>query len=99
MAKMLSCKVALVTGGARGIGAAAALALAELGANVAISFSASVDRAASIVSTMQAKLVRAKAYKADQAVSVATVHLPRRIPPGFRGNWFPAGQAQGPAQD
>ena len=25
---------------------------------------------------------------------VATVHLPHRIPPGFHGNWFPAGASQ-----
>ena len=26
-----------------------------------------------------------------EAPPVATVHLPHRIPPGFHGNWFPAG--------
>lgn len=25
---------------------------------------------------------------------VATIHLPHRIPPGFHGNWFPAGGAR-----
>ncbi|MET4212906.1 SDR family oxidoreductase [Bradyrhizobium sp. LA2.1] len=67
MTKTLSGKVALVTGGSRGIGAASALALAELGADVAISFSASGDRATSVVSDMERKAVRAKAFKADQA--------------------------------
>lgn len=27
-----------------------------------------------------------------EAAPVATVRLPHRIPPGFHGNWFPAGQ-------
>jgi carotenoid cleavage dioxygenase len=26
-----------------------------------------------------------------EAAPVATVRLPHRIPPGFHGNWFPAG--------
>src|SRR5207245_2999719 len=41
MTKKLSGKVALVTGGSRGIGAASARALADEGANVAISYVAS----------------------------------------------------------
>jgi NAD(P)-dependent dehydrogenase (short-subunit alcohol dehydrogenase family) len=44
MAKSLAGKVALVTGGSRGIGAASARALADEGANVAISYVASADR-------------------------------------------------------
>jgi 3-oxoacyl-[acyl-carrier protein] reductase len=67
MTKALSGKVALVTGGSRGIGAASALALADLGASVAISYAASGERAASVVSEMERKAVRAKAFKADQA--------------------------------
>ena len=44
MAKKLSGKVALVTGGSRGVGAASARALADQGANVAISYVASPTR-------------------------------------------------------
>ena len=67
MVRILGGKVALVTGGARGIGAAAAVALAELGADVAISYSTSSERAASVVSALEALGVQAKAYRADQA--------------------------------
>ncbi len=67
MAKQLAGKVALVTGGSRGIGAAAARALADEGADVVISYSASADKAAAVAAELQGKGVRALAVKADQA--------------------------------
>ncbi|KAF0223023.1 MAG: 3-oxoacyl-(Acyl-carrier protein) [Rhodospirillaceae bacterium] len=66
MSTSLSGKVALVTGASRGIGAAIALALAEQGASVAISYAASDDKAASLVRQLEALGVRAAAFKADQ---------------------------------
>jgi 3-oxoacyl-[acyl-carrier protein] reductase len=65
--KPLAGKVALVTGGSRGIGAAIARALADDGADTAISYSASADKAKSVVNDLLAKGVRAHAFKADQA--------------------------------
>jgi NAD(P)-dependent dehydrogenase (short-subunit alcohol dehydrogenase family) len=67
MTKTLTGKVALVTGGSRGIGAASARALADEGAAVAISYSASPDKAEAVVRDLKAKGVQAKAFKADQA--------------------------------
>jgi len=70
MTKKLSGKVALVTGGSRGIGAASALALADEGASVAISYVASPEKAEAVVKQIKAKGVDARAFKADQASSV-----------------------------
>ncbi|MGY0791241.1 SDR family NAD(P)-dependent oxidoreductase [Azospirillum argentinense] len=60
-------KRALVTGGSRGIGAAIALALADKGADVAISYERSAERAAEVVRAIEAKGRRAVAIQADSA--------------------------------
>ncbi|WP_243363790.1 SDR family NAD(P)-dependent oxidoreductase [Fundidesulfovibrio terrae] len=67
MSKILAGKVALITGGSRGMGAAIARALADDGADVAVSYAASADKAEAVARGLETKGVRAAAIKADQA--------------------------------
>lgn len=67
MSNFLKGKVALVTGGSRGLGAATAEALAGHGADVAISYAASAEKAQAVVERLKAKGVRAIAVKSDQS--------------------------------
>ena len=62
---VLKGKVALVTGGSRGIGAASARHLASAGANIAITYSASADAAAELVKEFETLGIKARAYLAD----------------------------------
>lgn len=61
----LAGKVALVTGGARSIGAAIAKRLAADGAAVALTYSASADKARQVVAEIEAAGGRALAIEAD----------------------------------
>lgn len=63
----LTGKRALVTGASRGIGAGIALALADKGADVVITYERSADRAAEVVRAIEAKGRRAFAIQADSA--------------------------------
>jgi 3-oxoacyl-[acyl-carrier protein] reductase len=63
----LTGKLALVTGGSRGIGAAAAIALAERGADVAFTYKSSTDATAKVVKEIEALGRAAYALEVDAA--------------------------------
>ena len=67
----LNGKTALVTGASRGIGRAIALRLAEDGANVAVIYAGSADKAEAVVNEITALDVNAKAYRCNVADSAA----------------------------
>lgn len=75
MSNILQGKVALVTGGSRGLGAATAEALADQGADVAISYVASAEKAEAVVEKLKAKGVRALAFQSDQGDTAAAKPL------------------------
>jgi 3-oxoacyl-[acyl-carrier protein] reductase len=71
MSKKLEGKIAFVTGGSRGIGAAIAKRLAADGARVAITYSKGAEAAASVVETIERAGGKAIAIQADAAAADA----------------------------
>lgn len=65
--KLLEGKIALITGGSRGIGRAVALRLAEAGADIAFTYRKGCEEAAEVVATIEATGRRAKSYMSDAA--------------------------------
>ena len=81
----LAGKRALVTGASRGIGAAIALALAEKGADVAITYERSADRAAEVVRAIEGKGRKALAIQADSADPAAVKRSVEEAAEGLGG--------------
>ncbi|NEB36524.1 3-oxoacyl-ACP reductase family protein [Streptomyces sp. SID14515] len=74
----LAGKVALVTGGSRGIGAATALRLAEEGADVALTYVSAADKAQEVVKSIEALGRKGLAIQADSADPAAVVRSVER---------------------
>jgi 3-oxoacyl-[acyl-carrier protein] reductase len=66
---VLSGRVAIITGGSRGIGRAIALTLAREGATVVVNYAASAGAAADVVDAVRKEAGQAIAYQADVSVS------------------------------
>ena len=73
--KLLENKTAIITGATRGIGRGIAIMFAQQGANVAFTFSASVDAAKALESELNDLGVKAKGYQSNAAIFDAAQKL------------------------
>jgi 3-oxoacyl-[acyl-carrier protein] reductase len=75
----LKDRVALVTGGSRGIGAAIAIALAHAGADIAVNYRQRADAAQAVCAEINSLGRRALAVQADVSVAAEVAEMVRKI--------------------
>ncbi|WP_421949509.1 3-oxoacyl-[acyl-carrier-protein] reductase [Phaeodactylibacter xiamenensis] len=80
---LLDGKVALVTGGSRGIGAAIVRRFAEQGANVAFTYRSSAEQANALAAELEQLGVTAKAYQSDASDYEAAENLTKEVLEAF----------------
>lgn len=81
----LENKNVLITGGSRGIGANIVLKVAELGANIAFTYSSSEEKANKLVEEVYENFkVKIKAYKSDASSFKETIELHKKISTDFK---------------
>lgn len=79
MIEALKGQTALVTGASRGIGRSIALALADMGVNVAVNYSGNEEAANAVVTEIKAKGVEAIALKANVGKSAEADALVKQV--------------------
>lgn len=77
--KLLENKTAIITGATRGIGRGIAIEFAKQGANVAFTYSSSVDAATSLENELKALGVNAKGYQSNAAEFDAAQALAKSV--------------------
>jgi 3-oxoacyl-[acyl-carrier protein] reductase len=81
----LKGRIALVTGASRGIGRASALALAKVGADVAVNFQHNKTKAQEVCSQIRAMGCRALLVQADVSLAKEVVRLVEEVERGLGG--------------
>ena len=77
--KLLENKTAIITGATRGIGRGIAVEFAKQGANVAFTFSSSVDAANALEIELNALGIKAKGYQSNAAEFETAQELAKEI--------------------
>lgn len=77
--KLLAGKIALITGGSRGIGAAMVDKFAQAGADVAFTYVSSADKANAVADTASAHGVTVKAYQSDASSFTQAEELVKNV--------------------
>ncbi len=75
----LNGKIAIVTGGSRGIGKATALALAKAGARVAVNYKSRAVDAETVCAEIRSQGGHAVAVQADVAIAAQVAEIVRQI--------------------
>ena len=83
--KLLDNKTAIITGATRGIGRGIAVEFANQGANVAFTYSSSVDAANALVTELNAIGIKAKGYQSNAAEFDTAQELAKEILKEFGG--------------
>lgn len=83
----MNTKIALITGGSRGLGKSAALNLARKGVDVIITYRQQQTEADAVVREMQALGVKAAALPLDQSNSQTFVHFAADLQGLLRNHW------------
>jgi 3-oxoacyl-[acyl-carrier protein] reductase len=81
--KLLSGKVALITGATRGIGRGIALKLAEQGADVAFTYLSSIEKGKALEEELKALGVKAIGYQSDAAIFASAESLVNDVVAAF----------------
>jgi len=81
--KLLTNKVALITGGSRGIGAAIVQKFAEQGADIAFTYRSSADSANAVAAQAAKSGVTVKAYQSDASSFEASGELVKQVMEDF----------------
>ena len=86
--KLLENKIAIITGATRGIGRGIAVEFAKQGANVAFTYSSSVDAAIALETELNALGIKAKGYQSNAAEFDTAQELAKEILKEFGKDYF-----------